>query len=346
MSRVEATSALRRVWLLAVLGMVSTVVVALYAWATAPAPPPARTTALPVIAPGSVTVAPSLLVRHTALDGSHGFLAAEYPAGSSMSRHATSLQCEAAYFAGGRGVCLEAHRRAFTTFTAVLFDASFQPTARIPLAGSPSRARVSPDGRYAATTVFLFGHSYSSASFSTETRIVDAATGTAVIGNLEQLQVWSNGSPLKAPDFNFWGVTFAANSSHFYATLGTKGRTYLVQGDIGSGRVTTVKEGIECPSLSPDNTRVAFKKRVDGSGSPKWRLYVLDLASLVESPVAETRFIDEQVEWLDNGHILYAQTDPLGKSPVVSDVWMVAADGSGQPSLFLANASTPIVLRR
>jgi Tol biopolymer transport system component len=175
---------------------------------------------------------------------------------------------------------------------------------------------------------------------------VDAATGTAVISNLEQLQVWSNGSPLKAPDFNFWGVTFAANSTHFYATLGTNGRTYLVQGDIGSGRVTTVKEGIECPSLSPDNTRVAFKKRVDGTGSPKWRLYVLDLASLVESPVAETRFIDEQVEWLDNGHILYAQTDPLGKSPVVSDVWMVAADGSGQPSLFLANASTPIVLRR
>jgi hypothetical protein len=293
-----------------------------------------------------VSVLPSLLVRHTALDRSQGFLAAEYPTGSDLSRHATSLKCEAAYFAGGRGVCLSSKRRSTTMFTAVLFDASFQPTAEIPLGGSPSRARVSRDGRYAATTVFRFGHSYAAGDFSTETRIVDAATGAAVIDNLEQLQVWRNGSPIKSPDFNFWGVTFAANSSHFYATLATGGRTYLVKGDIDSGRATVVKEGIECPSLSPDNTRVAFKKKVAGAGLPKWRLYVLDLATLAESPVAETRFIDEQVEWLDDGHILYAQPDPLAKSPAVSDVWMVAADGTGQPSRFLSGASTPIVLRR
>ncbi len=336
----------RRLWLLALLGMVSTGAVALYAWVTTPAPPPTRDATLPAIAPTPVSLPPSLLVRHTALDRSYGFLATEYPAGSSMSRHATALQCEAAYFAGGRGVCLSANRRAVTTFTAVLLDGSFQPTARIPLAGSPSRTRVSPDGRYAATTVFQFGHSYGAAKFSTQTRILDAATGAAVIDNLEQLQVSRNGSLLKSSDFNFWGVTFAANSSHFYATLGTGGHTYLVKGDIDNRRATVVRDGIECPSLSPDNTRVAFKKRVAGTGLPKWRLYVLDLTTLVESPVAETRFIDEQVEWLDDGHILYTQPDPLAKSPAVSDVWVVAADGSGQPSRFLPEASTPVVLRR
>ena len=106
------------------------------------------------------------------------------------------------------------------------------------------------------------------------------------------------------------------------------------------------KDGIECPSLSPDNTRLAFKKRVAGTGLPKWRLYVLDLATLVESSVAETRFIDEQVEWLDDRHIMYSQPDPLGQSPAVSEVWKVAADGSGQPSRVLREASTPIVLRQ
>ena len=334
-----------RLWLLAVLGMVSMGAVALYAWATTPPPAPNSTATLPAIDPASGSVAPSFLLRHTALDRSHGFLAAEYPAGSSTSRQATPLQCEAAYFAGGRGVCLEASRRSVTSFTTVLFDASFKPTARLPLGGSPSRTRVSPDGRYASTTVFVFGHSYGTSEFSTETRILDAVTGKAVVDNLEQLQVWRDGSLIKSPDFNFWGVTFAADSNHFYATLGTQGHTYLVKGDINRRRADVVRDGIECPSLSPDNTRVAFKKRIAGKGLPKWRLYVLDLATLVESPVAETGFIDEQVEWLDNGYILYTQPDPLAKSPAVSDVWKVAADGSGQPSRVLREASTPIVLR-
>ena len=267
----------RRLWLLAVLGMASTGAVALYAWATTPAPPPTGTTTLPAISPTPARVSPSILVRHTALDRSHGFLAAEYPEGSSMSRHATDLQCEAAHFAGGRGVCLAANRRSVTTLTTVLFDASFKPTARIPLAGSPSRARVSPDGRYASTTVFLFGHSYGTAEFSTETRIVDAATGATVIDNLEQLQVWRDGALMELADFNFWGVTFAANSNHFYATLGTHGRAYLVQGDIGSGRVTVVKEGIECPiSLAGQHA--------GGLQEARYRDRIAEMASLRPRP--------------------------------------------------------------
>jgi len=338
------TSNSRRVWLFAVLCTVSTGLVALYAWATTSAPAPVRDSALPAIE-STVNAAPKVLVRHTAIDRTYGFLAADYGPRSSAPRRATSLQCEAAYFAAGHGICLEANRRSVTTFTAVLFDASFNPTARIPLAGSPSRARVSPDGRYAAMTVFLTGHSYSGGDFSTQTRIVDAVTGAPVVDNLEQLQVWKNGSRLKSTDFNFWGVTFAAGSNRFYATLATRGGTYLVQGDIGSDRVTIVKSGIECPSLSPDGTRLAFKKRVPGPGLPQWRIGVLELATLAESPVAETRTIDEQLEWLDAGHILYSQPDSLGRSPAISDVWVVPADGSGQPSLFLREASTPVVLR-
>ena len=75
--------------------------------------------------------------------------------------------------------------------------------------GVPSRARVSPDGRYGATTVFVTGHSYASTgAFSTETLIIDLATGQS-LGNLEEWKVEKDGQTIDAPDVNFWGVTFA-----------------------------------------------------------------------------------------------------------------------------------------
>ena len=40
-----------------------------------------------------------------------------------------------------------------------------------PLAGIPSRTRVSPDGVFVASTAFVTGHSYAGGGFSTETRI-------------------------------------------------------------------------------------------------------------------------------------------------------------------------------
>jgi hypothetical protein len=288
----------------------------------------------------------AFLLRHTGLDQSYGALAADAGTGAPASRQATSMHCERVYFAANRGVCLEADRGVITTYQAILFDASFQRSATVPLPGIPSRTRVSPDGRYASITVFISGHSYSGADFSTETRIIDSVTGEPVVKNLEQMQVWSNGARLESADFNFWGVTFTSDRNRFYASLGTKGVVYLVQGDIAANKVTVLKPGVECPSLSPDNTRLAFKKRVPGDGLAKWRLYVLDLATLTEAPVAENRFIDEQVEWLDNSHILYTQVDDTAKSRAVTDVWVVPSDGSGTPSILLREAASPTLVRR
>src|SRR5687767_4134689 len=98
------------------------------------------------------------------------------------------------------------------------------------------------------------------------------------------------------------------------------------------------------PSLSPDETRVAFKKRVDGgSGSIQWRPHVLDLATLVETSLAETRNVDDQIEWLDDGRVLYGLPDEAPGA--ISNVWALPADGSGAPRLFLAQASSPAVAR-
>ena len=300
----------------------------------------------PAATPSSTAWRPAFLVRHTGLDQSYGRLAIDSGTGGPGNRQATELECESVSFGGDRGVCLEARRGVITTYSAVLFDSRFHTTRTLPLAGIPSRTRVSPDGRYAAVTVFISGHSYGGTDFSTETQIIDAVTGTPVVANLEQLEVWSDKGRIDAADRNFWGVTFTADRNRFYASLGTGGVVYLVRGDIAAHRVDIVKPGVECPSLSPDNTRVAFKKRVPGSGLAKWRLYVLDLASLTETAVAESRFIDEQVEWLDDGHILYTQVASDAPSPAVSDVWVVPADGTGQPELLIREAASPAVLHR
>ncbi len=308
--------------------------------------PPTPTIAPP---PGpQAAVSPHrLLVRHTAIDLSYGRLAVDFGTGEPGGRQVTEFSCDRVHFAGNRGVCLETRAGITTAYSAILFDAQFLTTATLPLSGIPSRTRVSPDGRYAAITVFVAGHSYGGTDFSTETQIIDSVSGAPVVANLEQMEVWSaEGQPMKATDFNFWGVTFTANPNRFYASLGTGGVVYLVEGDIAANRVTVRKAGIECPSLSPDDTRVAFKKRVPGGGLPKWRLYVLDLASLAETAVAESRFIDEQVEWLDNRAIIYTQADSNGVSPAITDVWVVPADGSGQPALLLREAGSPTVLSR
>ena len=94
---------------------------------------------------------------------------------------------------------------------------------------------------------------------------------------------------------------------------------------------------MECPSLSPDGKRLAFKKRVGGLLRPVWRFHVLDLATMSETPLAELRSIDDQIEWLDDRQVLYGDG---------STIWVAAADGTGQPRKFLSQATSPTVLRR
>jgi hypothetical protein len=203
---------------------------------------------------------------------------------------------------------------------------------------------MSPDGRYASVTTFVSGDSYAGSSFSTRTIILDVA-GRSVVDDLEHFTALRDGQAFSAQDFNFWGITFAADSNRFYATLGTGGHTYLVQGDVAAKQVTVLRDGVECPSLSPDGTRLAFKKRVaDSVGRVEWRESVLDLATLQDHPLAETRSVDDQAEWLDDQTVLYGL--PQGDTGSVSDdVWAAPADGSGQPRLLVPGAWSPAVSR-
>jgi hypothetical protein len=255
-------------------------------------------------------------------------------------RFVSALRCERAHVAAGVGLCLTADRGVLTRYYAYLFDADFERRGELPLQGTPRRARVSPDGRLGAITVFVAGDAYGSDSFSTRTTILDTVTGQP-LGDLEQFTAFHAGERFHAADFNYWGVTFAHEPGLFYATLATGGHTWLVRGSVTRREVTVVSDGVECPSLSPDDTRVAFKKRESVGGRLGWRLHVLDLRTGTALSLAETRSVDDQAEWLDRDHVLYA----LPRDGGGTTVWSAAADGSGTPTPFLENAYSPAVVR-
>jgi hypothetical protein len=189
--------------------------------------------------------------------------------------------------------------------------------------------------------VFVTGHSYATAGFSTVTEILDAETG-ASRGQLEEFAVFRDGQPFRAADFNFWGVTFAADSDRFYATLSTGGRIYLVAGEIGARRLTVVGEDVECPSLSPDGNRLAFKKRTTSNGRTMWRLAVLELRSRKETVLAERRNVDDQAEWLDDRTVAYGLPDEAAAGRF--NLWSVPADGTGTPRRLMEAAESPSVV--
>lgn len=248
-------------------------------------------------------------------------------------RRTSALKCLRFATSAGTGVCLRSTGSLAASFEAVILDAGLGEKRRIPLAGTPSRARVSPSGRMADWTLFVSGDSYGSLDFSTRTGIVDTWTGTYV----DDLEGFTVEGMKKKPDFNFWGVTFTRDDDTFYATLATGGRTYLVRGSFSKRTFKPLRENVECPSLSPDGTRLAFKKRIRGadSGSP-WHLYVLDLATMRESPVPEERSVDDQVLWLDDRTLAYAVSGDFG-----NDVWTVPATAPGAPVRMLTAAASP-----
>lgn len=252
------------------------------------------------------------------------------------SRTLARLGCDRVYFAAGRGLCLVRGKDIEDDSRALVLGADLRVRHELEVEGVPSRARVSADGRYGSVTLFVKGHAYATAgSFSAQTTLIDLASGRK-IADLEQFVVTRSGRRVTAVDVNFWGVTFARDSDQFYATLATGGKTYLIRGSVRARTAQVIHVNVECPSLSPDGTRIAYKRR-EPSWTRPWRLTVLDLSTMRETPLAETRSVDDQAEWLDDAHVLYG---------LDGDVWMVRTDGRGQPRRYLRGADSPAVVRR
>jgi hypothetical protein len=292
---------------------------------------------------GTIETRPHLLFRHTGNDPNFNMLSMASLDPPGGGRRSATLGCERISFSAGHGICLQADRGVSTTFTAVLFDRDLRARSSFTLDGSPSLTRISGDGRVGAITVFVAGQAqgYAGSGFSTKTSLLDMASGDR-LGDLEQFTTWRNGTRFQAADFNFWAVTFARDSNTFYASLKTAGKTYLVRGDMGLRRLTVLHENVECPSISPNNRLIAYKKRIGGDPSP-WRLYLLDLTTMAERALAgEQRSVDDQIEWLDDSHVLYAM--PRSSQSAITDIWVSPVDGDAPARVFLEKAESPAAI--
>ncbi|MET7280964.1 hypothetical protein ABZS29_22195 [Kribbella sp. NPDC005582] len=281
-----------------------------------------RATDAPAAGTGPVGLAgPGVLVRDTAT----GTLALQRPDGT---RERSDLRCARVYAAAGTGVCL---REQPESYEVTVLDRELKKLSSIPLNGVPNRARVSPSGRMVSWTVFVSGDSYNGGRFSTRSGILDSRTGT-LAGNLEDFTV--DGKPSE-PTANFWGITFTRDDNVFYATMSAGGQRRLMRGDFARRDLHPLKDNVECPSLSPDGTRIAYKKML---ADRTWRLTVLRLADLTETPLAETRSVDDQAAWLDDSTVAYGLPHEHGKG---ADIWKVPADGHGTPDLVTRDAESP-----
>lgn len=284
---------------------------------------------------------PFVLFRNTAAGQGYGRAATVPLSAPSGTRAVSEQDCDRVYGTSTSVVCLRSKRGLVTSFDAVVLNRDWQQQKSWPLAGIPSRTRISPDGSMLATTVFVTGHSYAAAGFSTATEI---ALPDAAPENLESFSLLVNGEPLLSVDRNIWGVTFVPGQKDaFYATAASSGRIWLVRGSVSARTLTAVHNNVECPSISPDGTRLAFKKNDGGGLAAHWKVAILDIASGQESVLSETRSVDDQIEWLDNDSVLYGLPDDAVEGD--SNIWKLGTEAGSTPSLFIAHAWSPSVIR-
>lgn len=334
----------RRVWLVIAIGILLLSGAAGYgilAWAEHRA----RATAPSEVESVITEVRPAgerVVFRNTALGPGYGLVASVPLSDPSAARSITDLACDRVYATADLQSCLHTDRGVVTTFNATLHDTAGREIRSWPLAGVPSRTRISADSQLIAATSFVTGEAYATVGFATMTTI-SATDGSRDYGNLEDFALLVDDERVTAADRNVWGVTFADDGNTFYATAASSFQTWLVRGDLAAGTLTAIRDTAECPSLSPDGERIAYKKEVSDSATPQWSIAVLDLAAGTETMLPVTGNVDDQVLWLDDDTLLYglAREDMVGDS----DIWSVSADGTAEPALFLAHAWSPSIVR-
>lgn len=336
----------RRKWMIVAIvscaALAATSVVGIFAWreyqARAEAP-----SAVDVAGAGDEIDGDHVVFRNTASGSGYGHIARVPLSAPDGTRVVDSVACDRVDATDVELSCLRIERGIVPSYSATLYSRDGNQLEQWPLPGIPSRTRISADGSLVATTSFVTGHSYAAVGFSTETVI--RTSGGESMGNLEEWSLLVDGAASAPQDRNFWGVTFVDDTT-FYATVGltASGATYLVRGDISARTLTTLAENVECPSVSPDGTRVAFKRVTSGSGAGvRWTPSIYDLATGEVTVLPESRSIDDQIEWLDADTILYGM--PREGAVGDTDVWQLAADGSSDPTIFIEHAWSPSVVR-
>ena len=284
---------------------------------------------------------PRIVFRNTALGEGYGFVAAVPVADPGAARVLTEVSCDRVYATNEYEMCLRVNRGVVTTFTANLLDSRGALVKSWPLPGIPSRTRISADSGLVSFSAFITGESYATIGFAIETQISEV--GGADSGTLEDFALTVAGERVTAADRNMWGVTFTSDPNVFYATAASGGRTWLVRGDRAARTLVAIRDGVECPSVSPDGTHIAYKKIASTSPTTTWTVAVLDVATNKEVVLPEPSNVDDQVEWLDDSTVIYGLLRADGSGD--SDVWSAPKDGSAAPTLLIEHAWSPAVIR-
>ena len=252
-------------------------------------------------------------------------------------RTVTSLRCQRYYRSANTGVCLRLAGPG-PSYEAAILAADGSVSRTIALPGTPSRARVSASGNVVSWTSFVTGDSYElSGGFSTRSGFFDVRTGE-VTESIEDFTATVGSARITAVDVNYWGITVASDDRTFYATLASNGRTWLMRGDLAAKTVQDVRPNAECPSLSPDGGKIAYKKRVNRL--QPWSLAVFDLRTGEERILPDTVGIDDQAAWLDDATLAYGSA----KGNEKKGIYFVPADGSRGGRLAIPNAASPVAV--
>ena len=248
----------------------------------------------------------SVLFRNTAPGQGYGTIGTVPLSDPGGERALAAVACDRVYGTLQNIVCLKTNRGLVTNFEAVVLNRGLAADQELGPAGH-SQPDTDQSGR-------LPGRHHGvclrallrERGFSTATTIT-AAQGGSVTGNLEDFALMVNGDPRStAADRNIWGVTFAPGQSDmFYATAASSGRIWLVRGSLSARTLTAIHDGVECPSLSPDGTRIAYKKNNGGTLAAHWTRRVPGPRHGKETVLSEQRSVDDQIEWLDNQTLLY-----------------------------------------
>lgn len=280
---------------------------------------------------------PFVMFRTLSPKDLHGRVAMASPSAAESTRYVSSLACSRVAYAAGNGICLvEEPSGTEVRHAAYVFDRGFRQGIRIGLSGIPTRARVSPDGRRAAITIYSEEHLPNGEErLAISSVIVDVASGHVI--NLREFTLdHSAGAVFEGP-LDFSSVAFARDSNRFFATLATTSERYIVAGTLDNRRLSLLATGLANEALSPDETRLAVKQRVGDRG--RWQLLVFDLATMSTHALNQgDRSVDDQVEWLDGGHVVYHDATEQG-----TNLWMLSADGVTPARVLIADAYSPSV---
>ena len=255
-------------------------------------------------------------------------------------RTSTGLSCDRVYRTGGMLSCLSVNRGMKTTYESDVYSVGGQRLASTPLAGEPSRTRVSATGMV-GVTAFITGESYENVGFSTQTTI--KSPGGKDFGNIQDFTLKIGEKTLTAEDRNLWGVTFAKDGNTFFATAASGKQTWLMRGSLVEKTMTALSENAECPSISPNGKMIAYKKRRTDSVPAHWDIAVQDLAKGTEQLYPLEAGFDDQLEWLDSSTLLFGIARP--ENPGDADIYSLALRDGAVPELFLEHAWSPSIQR-